>query len=111
MKRDYKLFLNDMKECISAIEEYTKGLSEEGFLRDKKVQDAVIRRIEIIGEATKNIPMSLKEKNKQVPWFKISEFRNLITHFYYQTSLNRIWKAVKEDIPTIKEALSKIVLV
>ncbi|MDO8516992.1 MAG: DUF86 domain-containing protein [Nanoarchaeota archaeon] len=100
-----------MKECISFIEEYTKGLSEEEFLKDEKVQDAVIRRIEIIGEATKNIPMSLKEKNKQVPWFKISEFRNLITHFYYQTSLNRIWKAVKEDIPIIKEGLKNIQLV
>jgi len=111
MNRDYKLFLSDMKESILAIEDYTKGLTEDGFLKDKKVQDAVIRRLEILGEASKNIPISLKEKNGQVPWVKISEFRNLITHFYYQTSLNRIWKAVKEDIPLIKGALSKVVLV
>ena len=111
MNRDYKLFLNDIRECISAIEEYTNKLSENEFLTDRKVQDAVIRRLEILGEATKNIPMSLKEKNKQVPWFKISEFRNLITHFYYEMSLKRIWKAVQEDIPIIKDGMRKIVFV
>jgi len=67
--------------------------------------------MEIIGEAAKNIPMSLKEKNKQVPWFNMFKFRDLITHFYYETSINRIWKALKEDIPIIKQSLKNIQLV
>lgn len=111
MKRDYKLFLNDIKESISAIEEYTKGISEDDFLKNRQVQDAVIRRLEMIGEASKNIPKSLKEKNKQIPWLKISEFRNLIVHSYYEMSLKRIWMSIKERIPEIKEGMRKIQLV
>jgi len=67
--------------------------------------------LEIIGEATKNIPMSLKEKNKQVLWSEISQFRNLIAHSYFEFSLARIWRTVKEKIPLIKESIKKIALV
>lgn len=111
MKRDYKLFIDDIRESIRLIEEYTKNISEQQFKQDKKIQDAVIRRLEIMGEAVKNIPNSLKEKNKNVLWFEISQFRNLIVHSYFEISLNRIWVVVKEDIPKIKESIKKIVLV
>ena len=62
MKRDYKLFIDDIRESISLIEDYIKNISEEEFKKDKKLQDAIIRRLEIMGEASKNIPSSLKEK-------------------------------------------------
>jgi len=74
MKRDYKLYINDIRECIVQIEEYLKNVSEEEFKKNKLIQDAVIRRLEIIGEASKNIPRSLKEKNKQVPWLGYDSF-------------------------------------
>jgi uncharacterized protein with HEPN domain len=111
MNRDYKLFLNDINECISAIERYIKDLHEEGFLKDEKTQDAVIRKIEIIGEATKNLPKSLKEKNSHIPWVDMGNFRNFITHSYYEISLKRIWNIVKKDIPIIKEEMKNIKLV
>lgn len=82
MKRDYKLFLNDIDECIL-----------------------------VIGESAKNIPMSLKEKNKNVPWSEMSQFRNFIIHSYYEMSLKRIWNFIKRKIPEIKEGMKKIVLV
>ncbi len=111
MKRNYKLYLNDITESIQNIEEYILNVTEEQFKKDKKLQDAVTRRLEIIGEASRNIPRVLKEKNKHVPWFEMAQFRDFITHSYFQMSIDRIWKAVKKDIPQIKEALKKIILV
>ena len=111
MKRDYKLYLNDIKESIAQIEEYMKGISEEIFKKDKKLQDAVIRRFEIIGEASRNIPKALKEKNKEIPWFEMSQFRDLISHSYFELSLNRVWRTVKERVQFIKEKINNIELV
>ena len=111
MKRDYKLYLNDIGESIQQIEEYMQGVSEETFKKDKKSQDAVIRRLEIIGEASRNIPRALKEKNKQVPWFDMSQFRDFITHSYFNIGLLTIWKTVNEKLPKIKEGLKNIQLV
>ena len=111
MKRDYKLYIQDIKDSIKQIEEYTKNISEEDFKKDKLIQDAVIRRLEIIGEASRNIPRSLKEKNEHVPWFQMSQFRDFIVHSYFEASLAKIWKTTKEDIKLIKESISRIVLV
>ena len=111
MKRDYKLYLNDIKESIAQIEEYLKGISLEEFNKNKQIQDAVIRRLEIIGEASRNIPHTLKEKNKHVPWFDMSRFRDLMTHGYFEVSLKRVWKAATEEIKIIKEAIGKVKLI
>ena len=111
MKRDYKLFIDDIRNSIIDIEEYMKGVSKEDFKKDKMLQDAVIRRFEIIGEATRNIPRSLKEQNKHVPWFGMVQFRELIAHGYFEVSLNRVWSAIKEEIPEMKEKMSRIKLV
>ncbi len=111
MKRDYKLYLNDIKESIQQIEEYMRGVSEENFRKNKQLQDAVIRRFEIIGEASRNIPRALKEKNKHVPWISMSLFRDLTVHGYFEVSINRVWKVFKDDLPKIKEAINKVSLV
>ena len=86
MKRDYKLYINDIRNSINLIEGYLKGISEEEFEKDVKLQDAVIRRLEIIGEASRNIPRALKERNKQVPWFKMEQYRDFIVHSYFEAS-------------------------
>ena len=108
MKRDYKLYLNDILESIKQIEEYIQGASEDGFKKDKKLQDAVIRRIEIIGEASRNIPRALKEKNAEIPWHELAQFRDFISHSYFEASLDRIWKTAKNRMPQIKEKFQKI---
>lgn len=110
MKREYKLFIKDIIESINKIQEYLKGITEEQFKKDIKLQDAVIRRIEIIGEATKNIPTSVKQANKDIPWIQMSNYRNFIIHSYFETSLQRIWGVAKDDIAKIKEALQKVSL-
>ncbi len=111
MKRDYKLYINDIRESIVQIEEYLKNVSETEFKRNKQIQDAVIRRLEIIGEASRNIPRALKEKNKQVPWFAMAQFRDLIIHSYFSTSIQRIWVASTEELKKVKEGMKRILLV
>lgn len=111
MKRDYKLYLKDIIESIAQIEEYSRGISEDDFMKSKLIQDGVIRRLEIIGEASRNIPRVLKEKNKQIGWFELSNFRDFIAHSYFDASLKRIWKIVKSDLPKIKEGMSKVTLI
>ncbi|MBU3912558.1 MAG: DUF86 domain-containing protein [Nanoarchaeota archaeon] len=111
MKRDYKLYLNDIKESIFRIDEYLRNVSEQEFMKDKKLQDAVIRRIEIIGEASRNIPRSLKEKNMQVPWAKMEQYRDFIVHSYFEASLRRIWTTSTTDLEIVKEAMKNITLV
>ena len=111
MKRDYKLYINDIKESIKQIEKYLQGISEEEFKKDKKLQDAVIRRIEVIGEASRNIPRALKEKNKHIPWLKMVQYRDFIVHSYFEASLRRIWITSTTELNEIKEAMKNIALV
>jgi len=111
MKRNYKLYLNDILESIEQIEIYMKNISEEKFKKNKQIQDAVIRRLEIIGEASRNIPRSLKEKNKHIPWFKMTQFRDFIVHSYYDTSLQKIWITVIRDVIPLKNSFRNIILV
>jgi len=111
MKRDYKLFLQDIKECIIKIERYLGDISEEQFYLNEELQDAVIRRLEIIGEASRNIPRALKEKNKNVPWFKMEQYRDFIIHSYFETSLRRIWVALTVELNEIKVSMKNIILV
>ena len=108
MKRDYKLYLKDIQESIKQIEQYLKGVSEENFNKNKLIQDAVIRRLEIIGEATRNIPRALKEKNKHIPWFQMSQFRDFIVHSYFEVSLKRIWIAATKELKEVRESLKNI---
>ena len=111
MKRDYKLFLEDIKQSMVLIEQYTDNVSEEQFLTNVGIQDKVIRRLEIIGEASSRIPRLLKEKNSDVPWPDMINFRNFVVHNYFEASLKRIWIIVKEDLPKIKRIMQHINLV
>lgn len=111
MKRDYKLYIDDIRESIKQIEEYMKNVTQEQFKYNKQLEDAVIRRLEIIGEASRNIPRALKEKNNQVPWFDMAQFRDFITHSYFEIGNLTIWKTVKNKLPIIKEGMKKIKLV
>ncbi|KHO54609.1 MAG: hypothetical protein QT10_C0014G0007 [archaeon GW2011_AR19] len=110
MNRDYKLFIEDIKKSIEQIEKYVRDISEEGFKRDLKIQDAVIRRLEIIGEASKKIPKSVRNVNKHINWEALSRYRDFIVHSYFEASLNRIWKRAKEELPKLKDDFKNIKL-
>jgi uncharacterized protein with HEPN domain len=111
MKRDYKLYLNDIRISIGLIERYITEVSEEQFINDVDIQDKTIRRIEILGEAIANLPRSLKEKNPSEIWDSFGEFRNFIVHHYYEASLSRIYKLIKNKLPILKHIIENIKLV
>lgn len=109
-KRDYKLFLNDIKVCIEKIENKLKIFSKEDFMSSEEFQDFIIRKLEIIGEASRNIPKSLKVKNSSIPWQKLELLRDAITHSYYQINLERVWVEAN-NIHSLKKQFNNIKLV
>lgn len=101
-------YLNDILESISNIREFVVGMNYENFLRDKKTSLAVIRSLEIIGEAVKNIPESLRENYKEMPWQEIIGMRNKITHEYFGVDLDIVWQSIQEDLDSLENAVKKI---
>jgi len=108
MRKDPKIFIKHILESIKYIEEYTEGISKDDFLRSTKIQDAVIRRLEIIGEATKNIPPEWKETHSEVPWRRIAGIRDILIHEYFGIDFDLLWNVVKKDLPDLKRKISMI---
>ncbi len=103
MKRNPKLFLEHILESIALIEEYTQDVTRETFLESMKVQDMVIRRLEIIGEAVKNIPEHIKREHANIPWKSIAGMRDKLIHEYFGVDLKLTWNVVKNELPTLKK--------
>ncbi|HEY5824092.1 MAG TPA: DUF86 domain-containing protein [Cyclobacteriaceae bacterium] len=101
-KREYNFFIDDIIDSIQKIELYAHGLSFDDFEKNIEKQDAIIRRMEIIGEAVKNIPPNIRMQFPQIPWKQIAGLRDIITHNYSNLSSIRIWKIINQDIPELK---------
>jgi len=108
MKKEPLIFLNHILESIKNIEEYSQGLTKEKLTKNIKIQDAIIRRIEIIGEATKNLPKEILKKYEQVEWNKVIRTRDKLIHGYFGVDLDIVWKIVKKDMPKLKEQIQNI---
>jgi len=99
--RDYKLYIEDMKEAAFKILKYTDGFSYESFESDSKTYDSVLHNLLVIGESAARIPEEIRYKNGQINWSGIIGMRNIIAHGYFSLDPEIIWLTVKERIPEL----------
>ena len=108
MIKDQLVLVHDLVDAIDKIEAYTKGMSEEDFFGDARTQDAVIRRLEIIGEATKNISLDFKDRHSDLPWKRLAGLRDILIHKYFDVRSKAIWEMLKVDLPPLKVKLNSL---
>lgn len=108
MQRAYESYLKDILEAIRKIENYTENMSYEDFLKDELRQDGVVKNLEVIGEAVKNIPYDLKSKKPEIEWKKIAGLRDILTHGYFGINLEIVWDVTKNKIPDLKKHISTL---
>ncbi len=110
MDRDKNIFrLQHIVDCIEKIEIITKDLSYDDYLLDWIKQDAIIRNIEIIGEASKHIEDKLKDKYPEISWFLIKGMRNFLVHEYFKVDHDAVWNTFQNDLPQLKFQIFAII--
>ena len=102
-------FLLHIKDAIDLIASYIANSTFEEFKADHKTQDAVIRQLEIIGEATVNLESDFKGEHIEIPWREITDFRNVLAHEYWDIDIKIVWKAATKEVPELKDALLPII--
>jgi uncharacterized protein with HEPN domain len=107
MKNDL-IFVGHIFDNINEIEKSFSDINKKVFLKNKLLQDATIRRIEIIGESSKNISINLKNKYDKIPWKIMAGIRDVIVHSYFDVDLDKIWNIVKKEFPKLKKEIEKI---
>ena len=106
--RDHKLYLEDMLEAANRIERYLKGMTIGKLRKDTLVLDGIVRNLEIVGEAAKNIPSPIKNKYPEVEWKKIAGLRDVLAHEYFGIDLEVVWDIVKNKLPSLREKIKTI---
>lgn len=106
-KRDWQILVNDILFSIEKIENYTDALTYENFITNDLVKDAVVRNIEIIGEASNRIPDDFKTQNNNIPWNKLRGIRNRIVHDYFGVDHDIIWQIISNELNVLKQDLIK----
>jgi uncharacterized protein with HEPN domain len=108
MKRDYKLFLNDIIRAMESIELFVEDMSAEELAQDDKTASAVIRKFEIIGEATKHIPERIKENHPEILWKSMAGMRDRLIHAYFGIDYELVWDAIEIELTNLKSKLRAI---
>lgn len=108
MNKDTVVFLKHILESIGLIEKYTKNITEEQFLQSVEKQDLVTRRLEIIGEAIRNLPEEFRKEHKNIVWNKAMATRNILIHHYFGINFKTVWDTVIISIPEFKKQIGKL---
>lgn len=101
-------YLNDIVAAITEIEEFTSGMNYDAFAADKKTVNAVIRSLEVLGEATKHVPAAVRRKNPDIPWKNMAALRDVLIHKYMGVDLMTVWKVVQDRLPELKPLVEKL---
>ncbi len=108
MPRDSRVYLEDILEAIRRIRDYTSGYSKERLHSDPRTADAVVRNLEIVGEAVKRLPPALRDRRPQVEWAKIAGLRDILIHAYFGIDLDIIWDVVESKLPSLEKNVSAL---
>ena len=108
MRKDYRLYIDDILEAIEKIGHYTRSLTCDAFAQDSKTVDAVLRNFEIIGEATKQIPEEIRNTYSDIPWREMARMRDKLIHNYFGVNLEVVWKTIQERIPAVEISIREM---
>ena len=106
--REIADYLDDIRNAIAEVEEFTRGMTYELFAADKKTVNAAIRSLEVLGEATKCIPMDFRMKHPDIPWSKMAGMRDVLIHDYMGINLRRVWTVIEHDLPQLRNAVEAL---
>ncbi len=107
--REWLFRLEDIVESSALIAVYVQGMSYANWVKDRKTIDAVVRNLQIIGEATNHVPEDVRSRYSDVPWAQLRGMRNILIHEYFGVDTDILWRAVTEDVPRLREQIQKII--
>ncbi|PIN91122.1 hypothetical protein COU57_01925 [Candidatus Pacearchaeota archaeon CG10_big_fil_rev_8_21_14_0_10_32_14] len=106
--KDNLIYLSHILESISHIENFSKNLTKKTFCNDRLRQSAIVRELEIIGEAVKNLSLDFRKNNSKIKWNLIAGLRDKLIHHYFGINLERVWNVIQYDLPVLKKQIGEI---
>lgn len=101
MTKDWRVRVEDMLEAIERISSYVDGMSRDAFVGDGRTQDAVLRNLEVLGEASKRVPFHIQRRHGEIPWSRIGDMRNILVHEYHSVDPEIVLDAARNDLPPL----------
>lgn len=108
MKKDDTVYLRHILDAIERIQQYLAGVSYDQFLQNTLLQDGVVRQLEILGEAARNISDALQSTHPEIPWGKMIGIRNRLIHAYFEVDLLTVWDTIRSDLPPLKRQIEQV---
>jgi len=108
MSRDYRIYLEDILQAAGKIRRYAGRKSRTALFRDEKTIDAILRNLEVIGEAAKNVPASVRNAHTGIPWKRMAGLRDILIHAYFSVSADIVWDVVRNKLPSVERKVRSI---